>query len=193
MNDPAVLIIPGLRDHVADHWQTHLQGRLARARTVPPLTHDRLSLAARLGAIAEAAASLEGPILICAHSAGVLMAVHWALTASERVAGALLACPPDLETPMPAGYPTMAELEAGGWLPVPRQPLPFPALVLGSDNDPLASPARTADLAEAWGARLVNLGPVGHLNPASGHGDWREAEHWLAEAQRLAAFGAARG
>ena len=49
-DDITFLIVPGLRDHVEDHWQTHLQKELhaqnRRAVTVPPLEHDRLSRAA---------------------------------------------------------------------------------------------------------------------------------------------------
>jgi predicted alpha/beta hydrolase family esterase len=30
-------------------------------------------------------------------------------------------------------------------------------------------------LARAWGSRLVDLGNVGHLNPASGFGEWPRA------------------
>ena len=182
MSAATVLIVPGLRDHVADHWQTHLAARLPRVVTVPPLMRDKLDLAARTRAISDTADSITGPILICAHSAGVLMVAHWASQAPKRVVGALLACPPDLETPMPAGYPTPEQLVEGGWTPVPRQVLPFPALVLGSETDALASLDRTQALARDWGVRFVNLGAVGHLNPASGHGDWPDAEGWLAKA-----------
>jgi len=37
---PTVLIVPGLRDHVDDHWQTLLAARLERVRTVPPFIHE---------------------------------------------------------------------------------------------------------------------------------------------------------
>lgn len=186
MTAATVLIVPGLRDDVAEHWQTHLEARLEKAVSVPPLTTDKLSLKARLAAISAAADAIKGPVVICAHSAGVVMTAHWALKPSRPIKAALLACPPDIETPMPAGYPTVAELEAGGWFPVPRQPLPFPALVLGSETDHLAKLDRIENLAAAWGAKFVNLGAVGHLNPASGHGLWPEAERWLAEAEALA-------
>ena len=49
---------------------------------------------------------------------------------------------------------------------------PFPSLVVGSDNDPLAKADRAALFARAWGGRLIALGAVGHLNPASGFGPW---------------------
>jgi predicted alpha/beta hydrolase family esterase len=97
------------------------------------------------------------------------------------VLGALLATPPDFERPMPEGYPTIAALEAGGWLPVPREPLPFPSIVAASRNDPLGAFDRVAGLARDWGSLLVDLGEVGHLNPASGFGEWPMAELLICE------------
>jgi len=64
---------------------------------------------------------------------------------------------------------------------VPRQPLPFPSIVAASRNDPLAGFERAAGLAADWGSRLVDLGEVGHLNPASGYGAWPRAEELIAE------------
>ena len=82
---------------------------------------------------------------------------------------------------MPAGYPTVDELQAGGWLPVPRDRLPFSTIVAASRNDPLGRFERVAELARDWGSKLVDLGNVGHLNPASGYGDWAQAEDFIAE------------
>ena len=185
-----VLIVPGLRDHVADHWQTLLAARLARVRTVPPLQVDKLSLAARVAAIERELALIDGPVVIVAHSAGAIMTAHWATHGARPILGALLATPADLETPLPAGYPTLDALRDGGWLPLPRRPLPFPSLVVASENDPLARLERTSELARAWGSRLVNLGRVGHLNPASGFGEWPGA---MAHVEQLAAGGPQSG
>ena len=82
---------------------------------------------------------------------------------------------------MPAGYPTIEQLRAGGWLPVPRTPLPFRSIVAASSNDPLGDHDRIAELAEAWGSERVDLGAVGHLNPASGYGEWPRAEAFIDE------------
>ena len=70
---------------------------------------------------------------------------------------------------MPAGYPTLEQLCGGGWLPVPRARLPFRSIVAASHNDPLARFEGVAELARDWGSELVDLGEVGHLNPASGY------------------------
>ena len=45
-------------------------------------------------------------------------------------------------------------------------------LGLGLFDVPLGSFDLVAGLARDWGSRLVDLGPVGHLNPASGFGEW---------------------
>ncbi|WP_213959942.1 MULTISPECIES: alpha/beta hydrolase [unclassified Variovorax] len=179
-----ILIVPGLRDHVEDHWQTHLARHLSGHRkvvTVPPLEVDKLSRAARVAAIQRTLEGIDGPVLAVAHSAGVVMLVHWAQAHAQArpLEGALLAAPPDFESPLPAGYPTLDALEDNGWLPLPRSPLPFRSIVAASTNDPLASFERVHDMASAWGSRLVNVGPVGHINPASGHGEWPLAEEFI--------------
>lgn len=175
LDEVTVVIVPGLRDHVAEHWQTHLQTALPRAVSVPPLEHDKLSRAARVQALDQVLAAVDGPVLLVAHSAGCMIVAHWAQTGRRPVRGALLATPSDLEMPLPAGYPTRDVLDDHGWLPVPRTPLPFPAIVAASSNDPLGGATRIQGLARDWGSRLVNLGAVGHLNPAAGYGPWPQA------------------
>jgi predicted alpha/beta hydrolase family esterase len=176
---PTVLIVPGLRDHVADHWQTLLQAELERRGTpvacVPRRQYDKLSCDLWVEAIDRAVAAIVGPVVLVAHSGGVMMVAHWSARHRRPIHGALLATPADLERPLPPGYPTMDELERNGWLPVPRHRLPFRSIVAASGNDPLADRARVAELAAAWGSELVDLGDVGHLNPAAGFGPWPPA------------------
>lgn len=181
---PTVLIIPGLRDHVDEHWQTRLAARLPRVRTVPPMGRDNLELAPRVEAIDRELMAIGGPVVIVAHSGGVVALLHWASTpgrSRKLVRGALLATPPDFETPMPEGYPKIEALAAAGWLPMPVEPLPFPSIVAASRNDPLATFERVSALARCWGSLLVDLGEVGHLNPASGFGEWPRADEFIRE------------
>jgi len=170
-----VLIVPGLRDHVPGHWQTLLAPKLKRVRALTPMGRDNLDCAARVREIEAEAQAIEGPIVIVAHSGGVIMVAHWAQQTRREIHGALLAAPPDFECPMPAGYPTLEALRAGGWLPVPRGPLAFPSIVAASRNDPLAQYDQVVSLAHGWKSRLLDLGEVGHLNPASGFGEWPRA------------------
>lgn len=176
---PTILIVPGLRDHVEDHWQTILVAELPKVFTVAPLEHDKLSCAARVDAIDRALAMIRGPVIIVAHSAGAMMVAHWAKRENRAIQGALLVAPADLETPMPAAYPTKEVLDAHGWLPIPRARLPFPSILVASNNDPLTCLDRARTFAQQWGSRLVELQNVGHLNPASGYGHWPMAQELI--------------
>lgn len=183
MNEVTVFIVPGLRDHVEQHWQTLLEAKLrAQGRPVvalAPSGREDLQCAARVAAIDDALRAIGGPVVIVAHSAGCVMVAHWAQQKRGRIRGALLAAPADFERAMPEAYPTLEQLRAGGWLPVPRLPLPFRSIVAASCNDPLGDPDRIAELAEAWGSERIDLGAVGHLNPACGYGEWPQAEAFI--------------
>ncbi|MFO1392586.1 MAG: alpha/beta hydrolase [Steroidobacteraceae bacterium] len=178
---PTVVFVPGLRDHVPDHWQALLAEQVPGCVTVPRMTTDKLSCPAWVALIDRTLAEVRGPVVLAAHSGGVMMIAHWAQRHARPIQGALLAAPADLELPLPPGYPTVDALQANGWLPVPRTPLPFPCIVAASTNDPLARFDRVQQYAQDWGARLANIGAVGHLNPAAGFGPWPRAREFLRE------------
>ncbi len=186
---PTLLIVPGLRDPVAEHWQTRLEAKLSGTRivrSVAPLGREDLSCARRVAAIQTALETIEGPVILVAHSAGVIMVAHWTRRHQRSdVVGALLAAPADLDTPLPPGYPDFQALHSNGWLPVPRAPLPFPSIVAASSNDPLAAVPRVVQLANDWGSECVHLGAVGHLNPASGYGEWPQAEALIMQLEKM--------
>ncbi len=182
---PTYLIVPGLREHVQAHWQTWLAEQLPRSVTVPPLERNQLSCQARLDAIDETLSGIDGPVVIVAHSAGCMMVTRSAERSTRPIQAALLAAPADVETQMPAGYPTLEELIRHGWTPIPRKRLRFPSLLAAGSNDPLTSLERARRFAHDWGSRLVELGPVGHLNPHSGHGPWPEALRLITELECL--------
>jgi len=181
MIQETVLIVPGLRDHVADHWQALLQARLPKSRCVPRLGKENLSLAAWVAALDDSVAACEEPPLIVAHSAGVIMLAHWAARYPRPVRGALLATPPDFTQPLPPGYPTRESLAANGWLPVPKAPFAFRTVLGASRDDPICSFEAANAMATSWGSRVLDLGRVGHLNPASGFGEWPDCAAYLAE------------
>ena len=176
MSAATVVLVPGLRGHVEDHWQTRLAASMPEARIVPPLGRADAGLRARVTLLDQVIEQVAGPVVLVAHSAGVLVTVHWAAQYSPtRVVGALLVTPPAFAAPLPPEYPSIEQLRAHGWLPIPRRPLPFPSILAASTDDPLGNPVRLRALARAWGSRWHSLGAVGHLNPASGYGDWPEA------------------
>lgn len=174
-----LILVPGLRGYVRDHWQTHLEAALPNAQSVPGLGRIYPSLDDRVALLNAAIENADRPVTLVAHSAGVLTAVHWAERHEGNVVGAVLVTPPDLSSELPSEYPSLAELADNGWLPIPMRPLPFPSIVAASTNDDLGGHDRVRALADAWGSRFHSLGPVGHLNPASGYGEWPGAQPLL--------------
>ncbi len=55
---------------------------------------------------------------------------------------------------------------------MPLLRLPFPSTVVASSNDPYVSLERARYFAQCWGSQFVDLGAAGHINTASGLGDW---------------------
>ena len=188
--EPTIVIVPGLRGHVADHWQTILEKELPKAVTVPRMEGLNLSCNQWVEALDRTLAAIQGPVILVAHSAGVMMVVHWAMKHRRPIQGALLAAPPDFESPMPEGYPTITKLLDNGWLPTPSRKLAFPSIVAASTNDPLARFTQVLKMARSWGSRVVHVGDVGHLNPASGFGRWPKAHEFIAELSQSAATAA---
>ena len=61
MSDATVVLVPGLRGHVEDHWQTRLAASLPGARTVPPLGRTDPSLQARVTLLDQIVAGRRRP------------------------------------------------------------------------------------------------------------------------------------
>jgi predicted alpha/beta hydrolase family esterase len=104
------------------------------------------------------------------------LVAHWARSgATGRVVAAMLVAPADLEgeSRTPPSTWSLA--------PIPRDPLPFPTLVVASRDDSYVDMARAEEFARSWRARLVDIGRAGHINGKSGLGAWPEGRHLLNE------------
>ena len=193
-----ILLLPGWQNSGPDHWQSRWQ-RLYRYTRVEQhdwmrplrgdwlarledvlLTADSDAAAAPAGSSAAAGSGLA-PVVLVAHSLGCLAAVAWAAHSRQtaRVAAALLVAPPDLDR---------EELREvlPGWSPVVLQQLPFPSVLIASQNDPFCKPERARLFASAWGSTLIDAGPRGHLNADSKLGDWPDGHRTLEELMRSA-------
>jgi predicted alpha/beta hydrolase family esterase len=172
---PVTLVLPGLNDSGPEHWQSRWETLHPAYRRVGQRDWDHPDLPAWLGALEAAVAGARGPVALVAHSLGCALAVHAAARPfAGSIVAALLVAPADVDSP--AHTPA----ETRGFAPLPMRPLPFPATVVASENDPFVTLPRARAFADAWGAAFVDAGPRGHLNAASGLGDWPEGQQHLA-------------
>ncbi|WP_375465751.1 RBBP9/YdeN family alpha/beta hydrolase [uncultured Methylobacterium sp.] len=167
--DCDILIVPGLGGSGEGHWQTRWADRLATARVVEQDDWHAPEPAAWRARVCEAVSASARPVILIAHSLGVVACVEAVPDFPEgRVRGALFVALPDVEEA--SNLPESVRAFA----PLPRVPLPFPALLVASRTDPHCAYARAEDFSHAWGAAFVDAGESGHLNVASGHGPWPE-------------------
>jgi predicted alpha/beta hydrolase family esterase len=56
--------------------------------------------------------------------------------------------------------------------PLPRKPLPVPAITVASSNDPFVTLERAKAFASDWNSAFHDAGELGHINGASRLGLW---------------------
>ncbi|HEY0062111.1 MAG TPA: alpha/beta fold hydrolase [Telluria sp.] len=166
-----VIIVPGLHDSSAGHWQTRWHDRQPAFSRVRQDDWEHPHLATWATRLGQVRARDPRPALLVAHSFGCLTAVHSIARDDADIAGALLVAPAD---PDKFGVSDL----------LPALALPCPSIVVASSNDPWMRASSAAEWARRWGSELVEAGALGHINADSGLGDWVAGQrllHRLAE------------
>src|SRR5258708_11447396 len=169
----SVLVLPGWQNSGPLHWQTLWEQEFPTFRRVQQQDWDSPRREDWVKKISEEVGRAPAPIVFAAHSLGCIALAHWAQAApgqTSRVKGALLVAPADVDH--------LAQ-PIRNFSPVPLRLLPFPSIVVASSNDPYVSLDRACEFARAWGSKLEEAGPAGHLNSESGLGDWPEGKRFL--------------
>jgi len=168
VKDAEILIIPGYTNSGPDHWQTRWQSKLSTARRVEQVEWSKPVREDWTAKVAEAVNAAERPVVLVAHSLGVPATIQAIPQFRKTVAGAFLVAPPDVANPAirPKHLMTFG--------PYPRDPLPFPSIVIASRDDPYSAFDVAEDTAAAWGSLFIDAGERGHINAESGHGPWPE-------------------
>jgi len=160
-----IIILPGIGGSGPQHWQSRWQEQQPSMRRFRPDSWDQPELESWLSALDREIAASKRPPLLVAHSLGALLVAHWAKHAIAPVAGAFLVAIPDPDSPVfPREAPTFHH--------PPTAVLPFPSLIVASTDDPYGSTDYAHSCGRQWGARVVVAGALGHINVASGIGDW---------------------
>lgn len=161
-------IVPGLGNSGPSHWQTYFEQSGSQFRRIHQQEWDAPECENWIATIDQAIAEYDPEtVVLIGHSLGCMAIVQWAVRYGKRIKGALLVAPSDPEA-------DQYTFPAKGFAPVPLEKIPFKTMVVASTNDPWVSFERAAFFAECWGSALVNLGEAGHVNVASGFGEWEE-------------------
>jgi predicted alpha/beta hydrolase family esterase len=171
---PHILIIPGLGDSGEKHWQSFWLKKFANSTKVIQDNWDEPQLENWLHNLNEAIQKLKEPTILVAHSLAVSLVMHWlSQNNSPNIVGALLVAPADVDSP----EHTQDFLR--NFAPIPTIKLPFPSVVIGTENDTYISLERAQELAHNWGSDFVNIGQKGHINSDSNLEYWEEGQVFL--------------
>ncbi|WP_293781111.1 alpha/beta hydrolase [uncultured Oxalicibacterium sp.] len=174
-HDERVLVVPGLHGSGPAHWQSRWEALHPSFERVEQDAWDEPDLLRWSARLQQRLQESDRPTLLIAHSFGCLTAVHASLrygTASP-VVGALLVAPAD-----PHKFGVAQVLRDAR--------LPFPAVVIGSTNDPWMHAARASYWADAWACGFVNAGTLGHINADSSLGDWPQGWQQFEQVRSMA-------
>lgn len=163
------LIVPGLNNSDAQHWQTHWQAQLLGSRRIKLNDWATPNLNKWCEAIEQALAAAHEPTILIAHSFGALASARMAQLQPEKIRALFLVAPAD-----PDKFSIADQL--------PQQPLGVKTQVIASTNDPWMSADKAAQWALNWGADFLLVKDLGHINSASNIAQWPQGMEQL---QRL--------
>ena len=162
-----ILVLAGINNSGPAHWQTLWQEKYPGFAKVEHRDWDNPVCAEWVDDIEHAVRQSGPETILLAHSLACLALAHWAARTSLRVKAAMLVAVPD---PRASTFPK----EASGFENFPLEKFAFPSIVVTSTNDPFGSVEHTQACAAAWGSHFIVAGAYGHINAASGLGEWPE-------------------
>lgn len=161
-----ILNVPGLWNSGPEHWQTFWEAADPAFTRVAQSDWEHPVCDTWVAALDAEIRRSQEPAVLTAHSLGCALVAHWSRECGPGpVVGALLVAPSDVEA---AWYPA----DAVGFAPMPLDQLRFRSIVVASTNDEYVDLARARTFASAWGSDLIELENAGHINGASGFGEW---------------------
>jgi uncharacterized protein len=162
-------IIPGHGNSGLEHWQTYFEQTSRQFQRIHQVDYETPNCQDWIDTIDNAITKVDiSSVVLIAHSLGCATVAHWANKYPRAIKGAFLVAPSDLEMPQYAAFPVT------GFTPIPLNKLPFKSVVVASQNDIWVTFERANQFALAWGSKLINIGDKGHINTASGFGEWQE-------------------
>ena len=167
-----IVILPGIGGSGELHWQTRWEKINPRYRRFRPTDWNQPDPDDWISALDRVVGAASKPPLLVAHSLACLLVAHWQQVSTAPVAGAFLVAVP---SPQSEAFPA----EATSFANPPLSKFRFPSLVIASANDPYGTIEHARERASQWGSGIVEVGELGHVNEASGLGDWPQGKALL--------------
>lgn len=171
-----VLMLPDADGGGIGYWQDHWAASRIDCASIDVGASHRPNRNNWVTRLDQAIRGRDAPIVLVGHGTGALTIAWWCELLGQEleadIVGALLIAPPD-----PAAAEGDERMHA--FAPLPRTILPFPALVIASEDDPVVSVDRAFSIAREWGAGFARFGACGHFGAGDSIGAWPQGEQLL--------------
>ncbi len=173
-----ILIVPGYGDSGPEHWQTYWQRQFPNSMRVVQKDWFNVEREEWVNTLDSAIQLAKAPIILVGHSLGASTILIWANSEQSKknlhkIKGALLVALPDPQSD------AFRALKIKGFEEVPLTQLPFPSILVASENDPFLSINKAHSYARCLGSELINIGNQGHIGDDSKLRDWEEGKQLL--------------
>lgn len=166
--------VPGLGGSSDQNWQT-LWARLdSKIINLVQDNWDKPTLEAWTNRLIDTVNDFsDKPVILIAHSmAGPTILHAAAMGKLDNIAGAFMVAFADLER---KDFPAKVD----SFIPMPRIKLPFPSMMVVSENDEYCSIEKSTRMARIMGSKLINIGKKGHIDSNSNLGTWEVGQNLL--------------
>lgn len=163
--------VPGLGGSGEHHWQTFWEKAYPEIGRVEQEDWDHPVCTIWVDQLCKTITdSGSKPVVLIGHSLGCATIVHAAAQHKlNGVAAAFLVAMPDVER---ADFPK----ECIGFSPMPQLKLPFPSVMIASENDPYISSAELKKWTGVLGGDFISVGEREHIGTAAKLEYWEEGQ-----------------
>jgi len=163
-----ILTLPGYGGSGAKHWQTLWEAEFDNIQRVEQTDWNAPDLTLWVESLNSYVENSNEKVILVGHSLACALVSHWAAYfKTDKVIGALLVAPADIDSE------DHTPNEVRNFAPMPIKLLPFPSIVVASENDTYVSIERAEYFARSWGSDFINYGSNGHINDKSGLSSWQ--------------------
>lgn len=163
--------VPGLGGSGDRHWQTYWERAFTEIDRVEQSDWDHPDCETWVNQLHKTLLKHAGKsIVLIGHSLGCVTILHAA--AANKLPGVVavfLVAMPDVER---ADFPK----ECSGFTPMPRIKLPFPSLMIASENDPYITSSDLKKWADIIGSNFISVGEREHIGTKANLGYWEEGQ-----------------
>ncbi len=171
--------VPGLGGSGDTHWQTFWEKAYPEILRVEQQDWDNPVCKVWVDKLEETIKhNSTKPVILIGHSLGCATIVHAAAANKlDNVAGAFLVAMPDVER---SDFPG----ECIGFSPMSRRALPFPSVMIASENDPYISSAELKKWSDTLASDFISVGLREHIGTAAKLEYWEEGQQLFKQFMR---------